>query len=163
MCKSQHYNTYCGNAYFNEMYLLTLVFILNQAKYVYTFMFVYTVHLRCVLQNLNEPGYLIFLQAFLKTGCATLPKIIIKSTSDENWTNYYLGNRSTQYRIRANKPTVVIIKPKALRWRFILFFQNLPKKAPKCGLFGQISGGLFEFCVCGGKSRVVVYWRGYSR
>ena len=89
MCKSQHYNTYyCGNAYFNEMYLLNLVFILNQAKYVYTFMFVYTVHLRCVLQNLNEPGYLIFLQAFLKTGCATLPK----STSDEYWTNY-LGNR----------------------------------------------------------------------
>ena len=30
------------------------------------------------------------------------------------------------------------------------FFQNLPKKAPKSGLFGQKSGGLFEFCIGGG-------------
>ena len=27
------------------------------------------------------------------------------------------------------------------------FFQNLPKKAPKSGLFGQKSGGLFEICI----------------
>ena len=30
------------------------------------------------------------------------------------------------------------------------FFQNLPKKAPKSGVFGQKGGGLFEFCISGG-------------
>ena len=30
------------------------------------------------------------------------------------------------------------------------FFQNLTKKAPKSGLFGQKGGGLFEFCIGGG-------------
>ena len=42
------------------------------------------------------------------------------------------------------------IKIKVLRWRFIAILPNFTQKNIKSGLFGQKSGGLFEFCVSGG-------------
>ena len=43
-----------------------------------------------------------------------------------------------------------IKKSRFLGGGLVNFFQNLTKKAPKSGLFGQKSGGLFEFHVGGG-------------
>ena len=43
-----------------------------------------------------------------------------------------------------------IKKSRFLGGGLVNFFQNLTKKAPKSGLFGQKSGGLFEFFIGGG-------------
>ena len=131
--------------------VLTLVFILNQAKYVYIYFHVCThSSFEVCFAEINWTWIPNLFTSLFKVWLRNSPKIIIKSTSDEHWANY-LGNRSTLYGIWGNKPPAVYNKTQGFEVEVYSNFSKICPKKPLKKIFWENKWRfIWIFCMCCG-------------